>query len=249
MLGTELPESLSIWVVLIVCAAIFVRGAFGFGDGLLAVPLLSWLMPVVEAVALILLLSVLTSITGLYKERSNIQLNSLRRSGISALLAFPIGVALVGIVDDKWVRFVLGSLLVGLAAWSTVRPRGIRINAAGWSYGFGFVAGLFGGAYALRGVVFAIYGDLRGWTPAQLRATLHSFYLVTSLLIPFTFAATGLFRAELLMTVLLLALPAASAGSLGQWAGARLSPVLFRRGLWLIVGGMGVLLLLQASLL
>ena len=46
MLATLTMDVITLRVLLIVCFAIFIRSAFGFGEGLIAVPLLAFSIPI-----------------------------------------------------------------------------------------------------------------------------------------------------------------------------------------------------------
>lgn len=233
------------WMLAVILFALFVRGAFGFGDGLIAVPLLAWSIPVKEAVPLIMLLSIVTSMFGVVRERSSIQLGSLKRAGIFALLSFPIGIVALRWFDERLVTVALGCVLVLLSIWYLTAVKPPRLTASYWSYIFGFAAGVLGGAYALRGIVFAVYGSLRGWTPAELRATLHGFYLVSSVLVPGGYWAAGLLTPSVLVYVLLLSVPAIFAGWVGYRVSRSVEASSFKRGLWWLVGASGVWLAIR----
>lgn len=238
-------SSTTLWMLVVICFALFVRGAFGFGDGLIAVPILSLMVPIKEAVPLILLLSIITSVGGMWRERKHVNIGSLKRAGSIALVTFPVGIYLLTLLDEGIVRTVLGAVLIVLAVWSLSSFKPAPLTANVWSYVFGALAGVLGGAYALRGIVFAVYGSLRGWEPPQLRATLHSFYLLSGLLVPLGYGLTGLLTQTVLTYLALFTLPALAAGWCGQTLASRLSADTFKRLLWYLVGGFGVWLLVS----
>lgn len=240
----ELATSFTtLWMLFVICFALFVRGAFGFGDGLIAVPILSLVIPVKEAVPLILLLSIVTSVSGLWRERKHVHVGSLKRAGLIALATFPLGILLLTRLDESFVQTGLGAVLLVLALWSLSALKPDPLRADFWSYIFGALAGILGGAYALRGIVFAVYGSLRGWEPAQLRATMHSFYLLSGLLVPVGYGVTGLLTPAVLVYAALFTLPAIVAGWLGQRLSQNLEAETFRRLLWYLVAAFGVWLL------
>lgn len=234
------------WILSVICFALFVRGAFGFGDGLIAVPLLSLSISVKVAVPLILLLSIATSITGLLRERASVQLGSLKRAGTVALISFPLGIFLLSLLDELLVRKVLGVLLLLLAVWALWIKELPRLVSPWWSYLFGFFAGILGGAYALRGIVFGLYGSFRGWSSAQLRSTLHGFYLLSGLLIPVGFWSAGLLTQQLLWLALVLLVPAVLSAKLGHWTAQHLDEKGFKKALWILVAALGLNLIQQS---
>lgn len=237
------PETL--WVVLIVMFALFTRAAFGFGDGVIAVPLLSLMMDLSEAVPLVLFLSTIMSFVALWKERQHVQFGSLKRTAVMALLGFPLGVALLGLGNDDIVKALLGVVLIALAFWNLSPAKKIRLRASGWSYVFGLAAGILGGAYAFRGIVFSIYGGLRGWSPSQFKATIHSFYLVSGILIPFAYVGAGLVTPRVLGSFIVLLPLAFAATLLGAWSTGRLHPEVFRKTIWSLLSILGAIFVLQ----
>lgn len=237
-----------LWVLAVVCFALFIRGAFGFGDGLIAVPLISMAWSVKQAVPVILLLSMLTSVFGLWRERHLVQATSLKRTGAVAILSFPLGIFALSWLDETIVKACLGVALIGLSGFALRSSDSIRLSHPSWSYPFGFLAGFLGGAYALRGIVFAVYGGLRGWSPGQMRATLHSFYIISGLSAPLGFWLAGLLTERVLTAVGLLLIPGLLAGAYGQHLASRIEPGQFRKLLWWLVSFIGLGLLSQLSL-
>lgn len=240
-----LNQPQTLWIALVITLALFTRAAIGFGDGVIAVPLLSLTMNLSEAVPLILFISTVMSIVALWKDRSEIQLGSLKRSAGMALLGFPVGILLLGASNDAIVKSALGLILIALSIWFFAPTRKIQLKAPGWSYVFGLAAGILGGAYAFRGIVFGIYASLRGWTPAQFKGTIHGFYLISSLFIPFGYFGAGLVTPRVIGLFFVM-LPAGLLATLaGRWASARLDPASFQKLIWSTLLLLGIFILLQ----
>ena len=227
-----LSDSQLIWIALIVLLALFTKAAIGFGDGVIAVPLLSLFMELSEAVPFILFLSTFMSIIPLWRDRSHIQVTSLKRTASMALLGFPFGVMLLGLGNDVLVKSILGFLLVILALWYFVPSRKLRLKSGNWSYFFGILAGVLGGAYAMRGIIFSIYGSLRGWTAAEFKSTIHSFYLLNGLLIPFAYFFAELATYRVLGLFILMLPVAVCATFLGVWCSDKLDAQSFQNLIW-----------------
>lgn len=240
-----ITEPQTIWVALIVLVALFTRAAIGFGDGIIAVPLLSLMMDLSEAVPLILFISTIMSIVAMWRDRAHIQFGSLKRTAVTALIGFPIGILLLGFSDKELVKGILGVLLIILAIWYFSPTRHLILKASAWSYVFGLLAGILGGAYAFRGIVFGIYGSLRGWSPAQFKGTIHSFYLASSVLIPIGYFGAGMVTQRvigLFVVMLPVGLIATLAG--GWWSG-RLDDKIFQKVIWSVLLLLGIFFLVQ----
>jgi uncharacterized membrane protein YfcA len=114
-----------------------------------------------------------------------------------------------------------------------------------WAYGFGFVAGILGGAYNTAGPPVIIFGNSRQWSPAEFKGNLQAFFLVTGIAVFISHILAGNYT-PLVWRNSLVALPAVVLGLLtGLSLDKRISAPTFRRivlwlllllGLWLIVG-------------
>ena len=240
-----LDEPHIVWIGLIVSIALFTRAAIGFGDGVIAVPLLSLMINVSEAVPLILFISTLMSVVALWKDRAHVQFGSLKRSAGMALLGFPFGILLLGMTDNELVKGVLGCLLIILAVWFLSPVRKIQLKANGWSYLFGLLAGVLGGAYAFRGIVFGIYGSLRGWSPAQFKGTIHSFFLLSGIFIPFGYFGAGLVTPRVIGLFFVMMPFALMATLAGTWCSGKLKAETFQNVIWLFLLLLGLLFVVQ----
>ncbi len=240
-----LSDAQIIYIALVVLIALFTRAAIGFGDAIIAVPLLSLVMDLSEAVPLILFVSTVMSVVSMWNERSHIQFGSLKRAGFMALAGFPLGVFLLGSADEHMVKASLGFLLIALALWYFLPTRQLYLKASAWSYLFGLLAGILCGAYAIRGIVFGIYGNLRGWSPAKFKSTIHSFYLLSSILIPITYFGAGLVTPRVLALFIVL-LPVGFIATLaGSWCSGKLDDGNFQRLIWLGLLLLGVFYVLR----
>ena len=113
---------------------------------------------------------------------------------------------------------------------------------------FGFVAGVLGGAYNVAGPPLITYATLRGWSPAQFRASLQGFFLVTGVMICISHGLAGLYNQTVLYYVL-ISLPLLAVGlALGSYLHARVPVERFARAVYVVLAALGALMLLQAYL-
>lgn len=234
-----------IWIVAIIMIAQFVRAAIGFGDSVIAVPLLSLIIDITEAVPLTLLLATVSSFVVMWKNRTEIQLKSLKRTTVMALIGFPIGIYLLAVEDSEYLKLTLGLLLCIFAIWYFSPKNFIQLKSTKWSYIFGLSSGVLGGAFGLRGLVFSVYGSMRGWTPEQFKSTIHSFYLTTGILIPFGYYIAGMITVNL-MALFIIALPASYIATLmGTSLSSKISHNLFQAVIWAALFAIGALIIAQ----
>jgi uncharacterized membrane protein YfcA len=168
-------------VVGVVFVATLVRSAFGFGEALVAVPLLALLIPVEVATPLAVLFSVTVAGVILLQDWHRVHVGSAWRLLLASLLGIPLGLLLLTAGAERTVKATLAVVVMGFSAYYLVRrrPAVLKDDRMAWAFGFG--AGVLGGAYGMNGPPLVIYGGLRGWSPEHFRATLQGYFLPASL--------------------------------------------------------------------
>jgi uncharacterized membrane protein YfcA len=172
-------------VIAIIFVATLVRSTFGFGESLVAVPLLALLMPLRIAVPLSVLISILVAAIVVVQDRRAIHVDSARWLIAFALGGIPFGLFILVAADPRWVKLVLGCIIVAYSTYALVtRRRALHLERdhRGWLFFCGFLSGVLGGAYGLNGPPLVVYGNLRRWSAQHFRATLQAYFLVTSIL-------------------------------------------------------------------
>jgi uncharacterized membrane protein YfcA len=243
-----LLDSVEIYVVSIVFVATLIRSALGFGEALVAVPLLAMRIPIRVAAPLAVLVSVVVAAVIVVQDWRRIELRSATGLIASSLPGIPVGVLLLAWVNGHVVKTVLGALIIGFSLYSLTERR--RENLAADNYwvlvGCGFLSGVLGGAYGMNGPPLAIYGALRRWSPQHFRATLQGYFLPASLVGLIAYAAVGLWS-SVLTRYFLVSLPAvALAIGVGRVINQRLSGDGFFRILYLGLVVIGIVLCTQA---
>ena len=174
------------WPILPVLAVIFlatlIRSAFGFGEALVAVPLLALLIPVEEAVPLATLVSITVAAIVVAQDRHKIHFRSAGWLVFSTLFGIPLGLWLLTAVPESVVKAILAVVIIGFSSYCLVSRSPFQLKDDRWAWVFGFSAGVLGGAYGMNGPPLVVYGSLRQWSPEQFRATLQGYFLPASLL-------------------------------------------------------------------
>jgi len=174
------------WTILPVLTVVFlatlIRSVFGFGEALVAVPLLALLMPVEEAVPLATLISITVAGIVVAQDWHKIHVRSAGWLVISTLFGIPLGLWLLTAVPEAVVKAILAVVIIGFSSYCLVSRSPFQLKDDRWAWVFGFGAGVLGGAYGMNGPPLVIYGSLRHWSPEQFRATLQGYFLPASLL-------------------------------------------------------------------
>ena len=176
-------DSTTLYVVLVVFAATLIRSTFGFGEALIAVPLLALRIPIAIAAPLAVLMSVVVAAVIVVFEWRRVDFRSAGGLVVASLFGIPLGVLVLATASDAVVKLGLGSVIVAFAVYS-LAVEGTRRQMdehPAWLLGCGFLAGILGGAYGMNGPPLVAYGALRRWSPQQFRATLQGYFLPASL--------------------------------------------------------------------
>ncbi len=236
----------TVQVLAILFFATFIRSALGFGEALVAVPLLALLMPVQVAAPLAVLVSITVATVVVIQDWRNVHVRSAGWLVLSTLFGIPLGLLLLKTVPESIVKAILGAFIVAFALYSLTGRNKRELKNDRLAPLFGFSAGILGGAYGMNGPPLVVYGVLRRWQPAQFRATLQGYFLIASVVGMAGYAFTGLWT-HTVSVYFLLSLPLALiAIFLGHLVHRRLSSARFLMCVHIGLALIGVLLLKQA---
>jgi uncharacterized membrane protein YfcA len=194
-------------VLAVLFFATFIRSALGFGEALVAVPLLALTLPVQVAAPLAVLVSITVAVVVVIQDWRSIHVRSAGWLVLSTLLGIPLGLLLLKTVSESIVKSTLGIFIIAFAIYS-LAGRKPKLHSDRLAPLFGFAAGVLGGAYGMNGPPLVVYGVLRRWTPAHFRATLQGYFLIASMVGMAGYALTGLWT-RAVTSYFLLSLPLA----------------------------------------
>ncbi|MES2417077.1 MAG: sulfite exporter TauE/SafE family protein [Bacteroidota bacterium] len=234
----------------IVFIATTFRSAFGFGESLIAVPLLALLMPINVAVPLSVLLSVTIAGFVVVQDRKKIHFRSAGGLIFYALIGIPFGLWLLTHVNEQMVKLVLGIIIMAFSLYliSGSRLKELKTDSWLWLLSCGFLSGLLGGAYGLNGPPLVVYGSKRRWSAQHFRATLQAYFLIASLAGVIGYWISGL-MIPVLFRYYLISIPAIIPAILiGRLINHRLQGDHFFRYVYFVLFGIGILLFVNSFL-
>jgi uncharacterized protein len=237
------------WCALALFAGYAVRGVAGFGSGVVATPLLTFVLPLSITAPLITLIGFVVSVRQALRDWSLIDWKAVAIFIPGSLVGVAAGLYVFKTVDMVQLARWLGAYILLYAFYSLFGERLFRrklvppkwmvhpVAAAG-----ALVATIFGG---LAGPIYVTYFDSLRMAKSVFRVTVSTTLLVLNMVRSAGYIATGVFRLEDLALVAAAFVPVAVGTLLGDRLHDRLDPMAFRRaiGVLLVASGAGLLLL------
>ena len=230
----------------------FINGLAGFGTALFALGFFLVVLPPFQAVAMLVVLSVVTGLQGVWVVRQAMAQNNRRlaRFLLPGLAGIPIGVMILSVIDAATLKTVVAAMLLLYGGYFILRSRLPKFERPTpfWDMVVGFSGGVLGGAASLSGALPMMWCALRPWPKHETRAVLQPFNVVVLAVTSILLALKGAYTRETLI-YLAIAIPAALlAAQLGITVFKRLSDTAFRRLLIVMTVVSGVVLLLREAL-
>ena len=237
---------MTVAVIAILFLATLIRSAFGFGEALIAVPLLALLLPVEIAAPTAALVSITVAAVVILQDWSEVDRPAAMRLVLATLGGIPIGLLLLTRAPDALVKGGLAAIIIGFAIFCLRRHATQALADDRWAWLFGAAAGILGGAYGMNGPPLVVYGTLRAWSPKQFRATLQGYFLPASTVGMAGYWLAGLWTPPV-TRYYLLSLPAVAVAIVaGRLLNRRMEPHRFFRVIHVGLIVVGAVLLSQA---
>lgn len=231
-------------ILLVIVLSTLIRAVFGFGNALVAMPLLTMLLGIQTASPLVALTGPLISILILLKDWKSIEIKSTLWLITASLIGIPIGLYILKGFQEALVKDILAWILILFGVYSLFNYR-IPLLGEIWAIPFGLLAGILGGAYNSNGPPIVIFGALRKWNPQRFRSSLQGYFLVTGLMIVVGHGLAGLWTTEVLWLFLFSVPVIVLSILLGNRLNQRIPAGKFDRMIHILLIGLGILLLVD----
>ncbi|MGK7912351.1 MAG: sulfite exporter TauE/SafE family protein [Synechococcus sp.] len=224
--------------------AAMLRAIFGFGDALIAMPLLTLTLGIGTATPLFALIATSSALAIFATTFKQIDFKASRQLVLSSILGIPFGLILIKLVPEAIVMRLLGMFLIVFAFNRLIQKQAPRIKSRWWGYGFGFVAGVLGSAFNTNGPPIVTYAALRQWPPDSFRSNLQGYFFPVGLIIVASHGISGLWTMQV-GQLYLACLPAAlMAIAIGSKIHQSLPPKKFETLLSLLLVIFGIVLMI-----
>ena len=246
LLATAGPWQLA-WCALVVVAAYTLRGATGFGAGVVAIPLLVLVLPLRAVIPVITTLGIVASFGQTVREFRHVEWRGVRGLLLPTVAGAAVGLWLFKALHPELLRSALALFIIVYALW-TLAPRKAVLHAPrAWlaplaGIGGGLLSTLFGG---MAGPIFVVYLNALNLDKARFRATMSAILFLLALLRAGGYGGLGFYDARALALIALL-LPAMLVGMvLGERVHHGMPEMTFKRVVAVLLVASGVALLLK----
>lgn len=191
-------DTIEILVILTITVAAFIQGFSGFGFALFSLPILSLLIGIKTAVPLIAVCGLTNNLFLIMDLKQHVKFFELKRLIAGAAVGIPIGALFLSKANPEVLKVILGVFIIVfviLNLFQIIKPKGLNKN---YGYLFGWLSGLFGGAFNTNGPPVLIYFYLQGWDKLKQKASITGFFVVTSVIIVITHSLTGVLNSHVL---------------------------------------------------
>jgi uncharacterized membrane protein YfcA len=200
-------------VPVVVFVAYTVFAISGFGSALVAIPLLSLLLPVQFVVPMAVINDFMASLTVATRERAHVNWNELLGILPFVVVGIALGVRLLGDLSPKSVQLALGIFVAAAAVYNLARVGSPHAISRWWAVPTGLVAGALGALFGIAGPLWVLYfsGRIKD-DKSRLRATMSATFVATTALRISMYLATGLLLQDRLLGLAAAGFPAMLAG-------------------------------------
>lgn len=239
-----------LFAIMVVTVAFAVRGTTGFGGNAIAIPLLTLMLPIQSVLAVMTVLTVLSSLGHWMTDWRRIVWREIARVAPFMLMGVLLGLHLFKALDTRTVTRILGGfvILYALFALATAKrtvspPRSwLWPLATGLSALAGLVGTLFGG---VAGPLYAIYLNTLKLDKDRFRVTITTILMVQALLRVAGYYTLGFYDRPTLI-LLVAGLPLVWVGSrIGERIALRIDQQTFNAAVGAVLMVSGAVLLFK----
>jgi uncharacterized membrane protein YfcA len=238
----------TIYILIIIFIATLIRSTFGFGESLVAVPLLLLFIPIEIAVPLSVLISITIAAIVVVQDHKQIHFKSAKWLILFAILGIPLGLLILVYGNEKMVKSGLALLIILYSIYSLLGKQSITLKSdnMGWLFICGFFSGIFGGAYGVNGPPLVVYGNMRNWSAKHFRATLQAYFLPASTIGMFCYWYQGLWSSAITHYFLITIPVVIPTIFLGRFLNHQLKDGAFFKYIYVGLIAVGLVLLIQS---
>lgn len=245
-----MTDDMLIYLVLAGLAGGFINGLAGFGTALFALGFLLQILPPVQAVGLVLVLSVISGLQGLWLVRQEIFKHPKRllRFILPAVIGIPIGVSSLSFINAELLKMLIGLFMLFYGGFFALRANLPTLSGSAPMTDrlVGLIGGILGGAAGLSGAIITVWLSMRPYSKNETRAVLQPFNVSVLGLSIIMLALNGAYTPASLVHLAVIMPAGLVAAQTGIWLFKRLETPQFRRLLIIMMFVSGLILILRS---
>jgi uncharacterized membrane protein YfcA len=157
--------------------AFTLRSAAGFGAGLIAIPMLAFVLPVSTAVSVATVLTTLTSMSQVTREWRHVAWRQFAVIFLYSMAGIGLGLYFMQFLDENVLRRCLGVFLIVYAVHALWAADSLRLLPRRWHGALAAAVGIVGGLLSAlfgagAGPIYVVYFDILRLERAIFRATM-----------------------------------------------------------------------------
>ncbi|MWV44286.1 TSUP family transporter [Paenibacillus sp. HJL G12] len=222
--------------IIVVVAAGFIQGLTSFGFALIAMPFLARLIPLQQAVPIVVMLSLCTNLIVIIDARRHVDLKKIWILILSSLVAAPIGTYLLLLLDERLLKSFTGIFIILIAILLLLGKSFPVKNEKLAFVPVGIISGLLNGSISMSGPPVALFLSNQRTGKETFRANITAYGIILNVITICTYAYSGMLTRQV-FTYSLWLVPSML---IGVWIGIKairkLNDQWFRRlALWVII--------------
>ncbi len=207
----------------VLLSAFAVRSAAGFGAGLIAIPMLAFILPVSTAVSVATVFTTLSSVQQVSREWRQIAWRQFVVIFLYSMVGIGLGLYFINLLDEDVLRHFLGVFLILYSIYALSAVDTSRLLPRRWHGALGAGVGIVGGLCSTlfgagAGPIYVVYFDILRLEKAVFRATMSAVVLLGGAARIVGYGSFG-FYGHSTIALLAVGLPLVIVGS---WLGDRL---------------------------
>lgn len=178
--------------------ASMVQGSIGFGFALIAVPLLSLLLPLDTIVPVVVISSLIINIIIVLNSTQYLKINQINIMIIFGILGIPLGIYGLKNINPEILKRLIGIIIT---VTSIIIFKGIKIKFKNikLSYGIaGFISGVLNGSLSMSGPPIVLFFSNEGFDKNELRANIALYGIITNIITTILFYFSGLLNEDII---------------------------------------------------
>ena len=188
----------------------FINGLASFGTALFTLGFWLQIMPPLQAVSMILVVSVVTGIQGFWVVRKTIFQfpRRIMRYVLPSFFGIPLGLYSLAFINAEMLKLIVGGFMSSYGVYILITRKlpSLAKEYVAIDSTIGFLGGFLGGLASLSGAIPSVWLSLHKWPKAEIRSVLQVYNLTVLSITCISLAIAGTYNYQS-VKILMMAIP------------------------------------------